>query len=229
MKELLLICMAVAVCFSLSVPVDGAESVEFVNGVIANERVVNLPQDSEKWYISVVGVPGEQKYREILGWFNDDENMRKLKMQVHYRAIDSNTAIYRERYEANVTDLPMVRLQKNNGEVVYESSGASLPMSAAGLHNALIESSDKAQGLRIFRPWQRQQQGNRCPVCPKPKPPLAPVVPDPPPAPLSDTPTPNTGSDSALTNAGLGGAATLLLLLTGAGLSLVVQWRRKYR
>jgi len=36
------------------------------NGVIAQERVVTLPADQGKWYVSVVGETNDARYREIL-------------------------------------------------------------------------------------------------------------------------------------------------------------------
>ena len=55
-----------------------------VNGVLAEERVVNLPQDQGKWYVSVVGNATDARYNEIVGWFDTNASLKKLKDQVHF-------------------------------------------------------------------------------------------------------------------------------------------------
>jgi len=201
-------------------------------GVIANERVVNLPNDSEKWYLSIVGEEGEYRYENLLGWFGQygNEGLKTLRKQVHFREINSDTAIYRSRYKSNVKDLPTVRLQKSNGEVVYESQSGNLPISGEGLYGALANASSKAQGLGIFRPWgppRRVCPDGRCPVKPKPDPPRE----DPAPAPVDDGGAPEMAAQSGLdmASAGVGAGSVLLCLFGGAGASLFVQWRRMYR
>ena len=212
-------------------PASGAE-----NGIIAQERVVDLPQDSEKWYLSVVGSTENDHYKALLKWFDEDANLRKFRSMVHYRTIEKGTAVYNERYYPNLKGLPTVRLQKSNGEVVYEAHASALPISAGGLYGILIDSSSKAQGFGLFRPWLNQKR--ICPVCPKPKPSPIPVPPplnDPPPAPIDDGGAPSVepvkpeGSSFDINSAGIGVGAALLLMLTGAGVSLFVQWRKAYR
>jgi hypothetical protein len=244
--------LAIVAIFIGSMLADGcnkrAESAEVqdVRGVIANERVVNLPNDSEKWYLSVVGESGEANYERILAWFEKDSDLRTLKRQVHFREIDSDTAIYLKRYASNVTGLPTVRLQKNNGEVVYEAAGNKLPLTSSGLFGALANSSSKAQGRGIFTPW-RTGPRKRLPLrgpgpvdpldyrCPNGKCPLipdnSPPEDDPPEAPIDDGGPPDISTKSRFDfgSAGIGAGSALLCLFGGAGLSLLVQWRRKYR
>ena len=83
-----------------------------VNGVLAEERVVNLPQDQGKWYVSVVGNATDSRYNEIVGWFDTNASLKKLKDQVHFCPVTSDTAIYQARYACNVKGLPTVRMQK---------------------------------------------------------------------------------------------------------------------
>lgn len=236
----LLFVLVVAVALSTAMAFSAEVSAP---GVIANERVVNLPNDSEKWYLSIVGVDGEARYEEILAWFDGDDALKQVRSQVHFREIDSNTIIYKTRYASNVEGLPTVRLQKHNGEVIYEAAGRNLPLTAGGLYGALANSSSKAQGLGIFRPWGRRRRldllgpgpidpfdyncpDGRCPI----KPPTEPEE-DPPPAPIDDGGAPEMAAQSAfdMGSAGIGAGVALLCLSGGSGLSLFVQWRRKYR
>jgi hypothetical protein len=53
----------------LAVAVPSFADIATVNGVLAEERVVNLPNDQGKWYISVVGNANDAAYLRLLGWF----------------------------------------------------------------------------------------------------------------------------------------------------------------
>jgi hypothetical protein len=155
-----------------------------VNGVLAEERVVNLPQDAGKWYVSVVGDATSARYQEVLGWFNTDPNLKKLTSQVHLLQVTTGTAIYKERYQPNVKGLPTVRMQKADGTVVYEAAGKNIPMTAAGLYGAMASAAQTAQGIRPILPWRRNME-NRCPG-PQP-------APNPTPDPTPDEPVPDDG------------------------------------
>ena len=163
-----------------------------VNGVLAQERIVKLPDDSGKWFISVVGERNDARYTKVLGWFASDANLKKLKDQVHFCPVDTEMTIYRTRYSYFVKELPTVRLQKPDGTVVYEATGDKIPMTAAGLHGAVANAVTKAEGLRPVLPW-RADLRRRCPLKPSPTPQPNPD-PDPTPTPDPD-PQPIDGPD----------------------------------
>lgn len=165
-----------------------------VHGVLAEERVINLPADEAKWYISVVGNANDARYREVLGWFDTHPGLLKAKNQVHFCPVTGDTAIFKERYAANVKALPTVRLQKADGTVIYEASGKGIPMTAAGLNSAMAGAASIAQGMRPVLPWRRDME-RRCPgPCPTPEPQ---PQPDPDPQPLDDSATPDFGEEPA--------------------------------
>jgi hypothetical protein len=169
-----------------------------VNGVLAEDRVVKLPNDYCRWYISVVGNASDARYREVLGWFDTYPGLAKAKSQVHFCPVTSDTAIYKERYAANVKALPTVRLQKADGTVVYEASGRNIPMTAAGLNGAMAGAVSTAEGVRPILPWRRDME-RRCPgpgPCPTPQPEPQPQ-PDPDPQPIDDGTTPDFGEQPA--------------------------------
>lgn len=213
------------------------------NGILALERVVDLPKDQNKWHLSIVGDPGDSQYKTILSWFDIDASLKKLKYQVHFREIDNNTEIYRARYAPNVKGLPTVRLQKSKGEVVYESHGKYLPISAGGLYGAIANSALTAQGRRSFSPWRIQRtcpNGNpNCPnrnrgpcPCPKPKPDLDPA-PDPVPPPIDDGEEPEFDQEevknvSSVQQYGIGAFAAILLLTVGGATAGVLEWKKLY-
>ena len=165
-----------------------------VNGVLAEERVVNLPQDAGKWHISVVGNVGDARYNQILGWFEGNASLVKLKAQVHFHPVTTDMVIYKERYATNVKGLPTVRMQRADGGVVYEAAGKNLPMTAAGLNGALAGAVMDVQGIRPILPWRRDME-RRCPgpqpgPQPGPGPGPGPDL-DPEPPPLDNLGTPN--------------------------------------
>ncbi len=166
-----------------------------VNGVLAEERVVSLPQDAGKWYISVVGSASDARYNEVLGWFDSNPSLAKLKDQVNFCPVASDTPIYTERYSTNVKGLPTVRMQKSDGTVVYEAAGNDTPMTAAGLNGALAAAVSDAQGLRPILPWRRDAD-DRLKDLERPKPQPQPQ-PDPRPQPINDGGTPSVEPDAA--------------------------------
>jgi hypothetical protein len=154
MNKLLLSVLCVLALFVAAIPCLADNT---ANGVLAEERVVNLPNDQAKWYISVVGDTNDARYNEILGWFDSNTNLNKLKSQVHFNPVTTDTAIYKERYAPNVSGVPTVRLQKANGDVIYEASGVDIPMTASGLNGAMANAvNDEAQGIRLQKRRQAQ-------------------------------------------------------------------------
>ena len=102
MNKLLVCVLCVVALFAAVVPC----LADTVNGVLAEERVVKLPNDQGKWYISVVGNANDARYNEILGWFDSNPSLAKLKDQVQFCPVASNTAIYKERYSATSRGCP---------------------------------------------------------------------------------------------------------------------------
>lgn len=192
-------------------------------GVVVKERIVNLPNDQAKWYLSVVGDPADPQYATVVSWFKTGD-LKKLRNQVHYREIAKGTAAYNERYAKNISGIPTVRLQDHDGVVVYEAANASLPITAGGLYGALADGVMSAQGVTF---------GDGCPFgrpCPKPSPAPEPApVPDadPEPSPISDG-----GAPVVEPTAGLSGllpiVASILSFLAGAVAGVAVQWKKTY-
>ncbi len=183
-------------------------------GVITEERIINLPNDQAKWYVSVVGNSSDVNYQKVIGWFNTNAKLKKLKDQVHFCPVTKGTAIYMDRYAKNVNGLPTVRVQRANGETVYEAYGNNIPMSAEGLNGAIAEQ---------VLPW-RKQVDNRCRPKPSPKPEPNPPL-DPEPQPIIDGSVPDMDAPA---RRGLPAVVSVLLLvaatLAGGVTGLVVEW-----
>jgi hypothetical protein len=133
----------------------------------AQERVIKLPEDGSKWYVSVVGVGEDARYQEVLGWFNTHEKLSALRSATHFCPITTKSPLYRERYAPNCKSLPTVRVQDSKGVVIYESAGRRIPMTAGGLYSAIAAASDGHELL----PWRRRHsQPQPAPVNPAPAP-----------------------------------------------------------
>jgi hypothetical protein len=220
MNKLLLSVLCLLAVFAAAVPCFA----DTVNGVLAEERIVSLPQDQGKWYVSVVGNATDSRYNEIVGWFGTHASLKKLKNQVHFCPVTSDTATYQARYTGNVKALPTVRMQKPDGTVVYEAAGKNIPMTAGGLNGALAGAVSTAAGLRPVLPWRRDME-RRCPgPCPNPQPQPQPQ-PDPEPQPLDDNGSPNVDPEPAAEGWPLWGLA--LLVNGGFLVGLVAGYGRK--
>lgn len=193
-----------------------------VNGVLAEDRVVNLPNDQSKWYVSVIGDAKDTQYQTIMKWFSQDIPLRKLKAQVHFCPVKSSSTIYKIRYAQNVKGLPTVRLQNHQGAVIYEAVGKNLPFTPQGLYGAIAGSVSKAQGAPIL-PWRRNH------AHPRPQPGPCPTPDDdfdPEPQPIDDGEEPNFDEpvQSSLPPLWL----MLATLVVSAGAGLTVKWRDTY-
>lgn len=218
-RLILLTCVLLALVASVYPCVAGS-----VNGVLSEERVINLPQDQGKWYISVVGDASDVNYQRTLGWFNSDAKMKRLRDSVHFNPVTTNTAIYRERYAANtgefkITVLPCVRMQKSDGIVVYQACGKDIPMTSQGLYGALANGVRAAEGIPSMRPWR---------PCPKPDPQPDPSPqPDPEPQPID--PQPPIEPDAPSVNLDLPPVwLIVLMLVVGVGAGATYQWKKTY-
>jgi len=227
-RFVLCLCFALALVMGLVAPAFATQGT--VNGVLVQERVVNLPQDESKWYISVVGNAGEARYRDVLSWFDTNAHLKNLKQQVHFCSVKSDSTVYRERYAPNVKGLPTVRVQDSKGNVIYEAAGNTLPMTPEGLYVAIANDVQTTQGLRPILPWRRNMD-QKCP-CPNPNPdsdPLPPEPLDPEPQPLAPAPTPpSTPNMPPVESALPPWWAMLAAIAAGAVPGVVQKWKETY-
>jgi len=207
-----LLCIAILLC---AAPIY-AEN--FPRGVIAEERIINLPNDQAKWYISVIGRKDDANFHKLVKWFETNEKLAKLKDQVHFCPVTFGSAIYEARYASNVTALPMIRMQKSDGTKVYEVSGTKIPMSAEGLNGAMAES------VRPVLPWRKK---NACP-CPSPVPVPEPDL-DPEPQPIDDGAMPFIDEPvSRGVPTGICVVTLVLSVLVGGTGGVAIQWNKTY-
>ena len=231
MKRLLLALCALACIFAATAP--GFADATY--GVLAEERVINLPADQGKWYVSVVGDATNVQYQTIVQWFDTNAHLKNLKNRVHFCPVTIGLAVYQERYASNVKGLPTVRFQQPNGVVIYEAAGNNLPFTAEGLYGAMADSINKMQIRPILLPWRRN---HGCPgPCPGPQPdPLDPIDPldpydpvDPEPQPIIPEPPISPEPPIDPVQSDLPPILLMaLVLIVSAGIGVGVQWRDTY-
>lgn len=104
-------------------------------------RVVDLPQDQSRWYVTVIGDTSNPQFNQITSWFNTHPELRKLASNTHYSVMDTNSAMYRGRREQSAQyappSLPCIRIQDQSGQVVYQVSGRNIPLSPEALVNSM--------------------------------------------------------------------------------------------
>lgn len=177
-RYLLAVALLVAACSASAVAGEPAMKADAAYGVrYAEERIVTLPQDQEKPYLTLFGDRSNPKFRDMVKWFQTNDLLVGIKDQTHFNVIYSDTAMYRDRYAASVSALPCVRLQAvGEAEPVVEFAGVHVPMTADALAKGLNTSASSAECFRR----------RRC--CPQPAP-APPLDVDPAPQPI-DTPPP---------------------------------------
>lgn len=135
---------------------------------MSEERIVNLPQDQNKWYLTVIVKINDAQSTSVKSWFEDAE-LFALRKQVHYHAISTDSRMWELRYKKMYRNEDCcVRLQNRKGTVVYQATGKNLP-----------GDSDKLF-LQLVTAISEYKKRNQCPwdSDPKPKP-----KPDPSPSP----------------------------------------------
>jgi hypothetical protein len=149
------------------------------NGMIpAEEKVIDLPDDSGKWYVTVMGDPKDAEYQKLVKWFDSHRGLKSLKAKTHFHAIKSDSTMYKERYADEVKGLPTVRIQDDEGRVAFERWADNVPWSHHALYEAIagdIQTAQKERRCNPFRPCRPQPEKPAAPCpCPPEEEPLDP-------------------------------------------------------
>ncbi len=134
----------------------------------------------------------------------------------------------------NTGNLPVVRVQKADGTIVFEAAAGKIPYTAEGLYGAIADAGLQAQG--ILRPWKhggqpwlpwRRQMDERCQPGPAPPPCPAPDIDPAPPIDIG----PPIFDEEPVDNSVPAGVVVLLVLLSavagGVG-GVALQWKDTY-
>jgi hypothetical protein len=151
MKRLLLL-LALSAC---ALPAHAEWCADADGGVKYNstsERSVELPQDQDRWYTTVMYDPSDSQGREVCSWFQTNDELAKIQAGTHFSAMPSNSPMFRSRYATTVNDLPCIRIQDEKGVVVYQISGRNMPLTSEALANSIKTSCIRRQPLSQAEP-----------------------------------------------------------------------------
>ena len=146
------------------------------NGVKhTQERVITLPQDQGKWYVSLFGDPNDPKFQLLQQWFQLHSGLDNLRGQTHFNVYPTTSTRY-QRYAKTLPGLPCIRVQNSEGVVASEFWNEYIPMSGESLYQGIRgDLQDKASwGCLRRRRCRPKPQPTPEPV-PTPEPILAPV------------------------------------------------------
>lgn len=140
------------------------------------ERVINLPNDSSTWYLTIFGEVDDEKFIELQSWLTSNAGLAKLKAQVRFNKYTTDQVRY-ERYMKDMPGLPCIRLQNEKGLVVSEFWSDNIPKFSSILYRGIREDlQDKTSWGCIRRRRCPQPQPQPKPE-PPPPPPVEPVEP----------------------------------------------------
>ena len=158
----------------LSLPVVAVADTLYGVKQSTQERVLTLPQDQDKWYVSVFGEDNSDSFLRVKAWFTSHEGLVSLRNQSHYAEYPTSSAHYQQRYKASVPALPCVRVQDAKGVVISEFYGEYIPMSAEAMYRGITADIEDGTANCFRR--------RRCQPQPKPEPKTEPApAPVPPP------------------------------------------------
>lgn len=115
-------------------------------------RIVKLPQDANRPFLSIYGKPDDPKVKQLKTWFDKNAELHGIKVQSHYNFIDMTQRGNIEKYGPSIPALPCVRIQEFDGKPVYQVSGKNIPMSA--------EAMSKSTNTELFRRWRNWRNRN---------------------------------------------------------------------
>lgn len=121
------------------------------------KQVLNLPQDENKLYLTLYGNPDDEKYQNLKKWFNENADLRAIRQQTHFSAIDTNSKLFKERYADEVDSKLCIRFVTPGGVELLRIDGTKIPMSDASLNKGIRTNLIK----RLFNNDGDEDQGNR--------------------------------------------------------------------
>jgi len=179
------------------------------------ERIVELPNDGQTYYISLLlHADWRQRPREraIVSWWATEPRLLSVRAQCHYFEMIEGDPRYVKTFSHVTPILPSVYIQDATGKVHFKVSDQNLPANADEMGGLIVE-------LFRNRPWLRPLPWNRPRPCPSPGPcPLPTPVPGPNPIIPIVPPIPDTVRPDGSQPGGSFPWALLIVAVAGAGL-----------
>lgn len=113
--------------------------VELERQSLAEERVLDLPEDANQWHTILIlrpnwqSLPAERKAEAL---FHSDAQLVSLKHQTHWHLITTGQQEF-QKFSPLVDVTPCLIVERANGQVVYRESGPRLGSNPHGLTQSI--------------------------------------------------------------------------------------------
>jgi hypothetical protein len=169
----LVLALSAGTCLGQDAKADAAYGVRYVQ-----ERVVELPQDQFKPYLTVFGSEKDARFKALVKSFDENPTLKAIKDQCHFNAITHESDNWIAKYSAeNPKDL-VVKMQAVDADMtvvdVTVLVGNQIPMTGDSLAKLLNRESMKAE---CFRRKPIIINNNNLNVVPNTDPPAQPLLP----------------------------------------------------
>jgi len=134
-----------------------------------------LPETYWAWHLTLfLHDDWEQRPDEValVTHFSRDARLIRLKQQVYDHIYTESSPLFQTRYSKSIKRLPAVRLQKDDGKVIYQvGNGRDVPSTACALGNEIV------QAIKERCPFPRPKPTPEPNPTPRPNPTPIPYVP----------------------------------------------------
>lgn len=131
----------------------------------AMKRVVQLPNDGQAYYLSVVVRPDYVRFardRQVVGWFRGHRRLMVLPSQTHFNIYTNTDAVFKTNLAHMVGGCPAVIVQDAKGSIVYSSwEGDKLPEDPDQLADDISSQLETKAGAIL--PWRRRHEAQPSP------------------------------------------------------------------
>jgi len=113
--------------------------IELERQSLAEERVLDLPEDGHQWHTILILRPNWQSLpaeRKAEAMFHSEPLLASLKHQTHWHLITTDQTEF-GKFQALVDVTPCLIVERANGQVVYRESGLRLGSNPRGLTLAI--------------------------------------------------------------------------------------------
>lgn len=123
------------------------------------DKKLILPQDENRLYLTLYGDPNDEQYVKLKKWFNENNELRAIRTQCHFSAIDTNSKLFQDRYADEVDKFPCIRFVTPGGVELLRIDGKKIPMSDRSLNNGVRTGLIK----RLFGNDDQEEKQDRSP------------------------------------------------------------------
>ena len=191
-----------------------------VKAEYTQERIVELPQDGGRWYLTLFGDSADPQYQMLRSWLQTHNGLSTLRSQVHYNDYLTTSPRY-PRYAESMPGLPCIRLQNSRGTVISEFWSNNIPLTGEALFSSIKGDLRSKASWGLLR-QRRGPQPRRCRPSPQPTP-----APTPAPAPV-DTPPVFDEPEDAPEESGFPWLLALAAAIIGIGVGVGQGYKREH-